>query len=210
MSGKKDEVKETAAQRAAMEYSAKKFADYKQRYLPLQIRMAEQIKSLKSFDSADRKRARGAASTETAAKFSQAQSGMEAALTASGAGPGSSKFKLATTGLGEDMATAQSMGLTATDQAIDNAYVEGLTAIQNIGRGKEAQVSGAIERQAAMSAQEAQFGAEMAARNRAGNRQLVGTALGYGLSQAMPGPNTPAPSFHSKSWWKGGEGFVGE
>lgn len=210
MGGRNNDVKETPQQRAAMEYAVKKFTDYKQRYLPIQMRLAEKIKGLKSFDSADRARARGKASTETAARFSQAQSGMEAALTASGAGPGSSKFKLATTGMGEDIATAQGMGLTSTDQAIDNAYVEGLTAIQNIGQGKEAAVSNAVERQAAMSANEAQFGAEMAARNRAGNRQLVGTALGYGLSQAMPGPNTPAPSFHSKSWWKGGEGFVGE
>jgi hypothetical protein len=210
MGGKSSDVKETPAQRAAMEYAVKKFADYKQRYLPLQMRMAEQIKDMKAFDSGERMRARGRASTETAARFSQAQSGLESALTASGAGPGSSKFKLATTGMGDDLATAQSMGLTSADQAIDNAYVEGLTALQSIGQGKDAAVSNAIDRQAAMSAQEAQFGAEMAARNRAGNRELVGTALGYGLSRAMPGPNTPAPSFHSKSWWKGGEGFVGE
>jgi hypothetical protein len=192
MSGSSNDVKETPQQAAMVERATAEMADYKARWLPLQKRMAQQVQELGEKDSGDRLRAKGRAAIESQAKFGQAQGAVEKSLTNSGRGPGSSAFKLGTTGLAADLAASKGAGMAAADAAIDDAYVQGLGALTAIGRGEKAEAMRGESQIAAMSGRQAAADAEAAAAARAGNMQLAGTALGYGLSASMgKGSNVP-------------------
>ncbi len=191
MGKKGDAVKETPQQKAMAELAKNQLADYRQRWLPVQRKLAEGIKRAGAADSSERKQAEGQVSTESAVRFGEAREGLQAALTDSGAGPNSSKFKLGLTGLGDDEATSRGLGFAASDQAVDDAYMQGLGAITALGRGEKAQAMGGMQRVAAMSGQQAAADAEMSAQKRAGNAQLVGQVAGFGLSAAMQ-PAAPA------------------
>ena len=197
MGKKGDSVKESPQEKALAEVAMARFQDYKQRWQPLQRQLAEQIRVSWAPDSAERTRAKGQASTESAAQFQEARTGMETALTNSGATPGSSKFNLAMTGLGEDEAASRGLGFTAADQAVDNAYVQGLSAITALGRGEASTASNAMAHQARQGAVQARADAEMSAERRAGWAGLVGRGAGLGIGAAMGGggsENVPAPN----------------
>lgn len=193
MGKKDDKVKETPQQKALAEVAMAQMADYKQRWLPVQRKLAESIRADGAPGSSARTQAAGRASTETAVRFGEARGGLEGALTDSGAGPNSSKFKLATAGLGDDEATSRGLGFVAADQAIDDAYLQGLGALTALGRGEKAQAMGGMQRVADMSGRQAAADAEMSAQKRAGNAQMVGQVAGFGLSQAMQPQPAAAP-----------------
>lgn len=185
MAGKSEGVKETPQQAALVEKARAQYNDYKARWLPLQQRMASQIEDLGKADSADRMRAKGRANVETQAKFSQARGAVEKSLTNSGRGPGSAAFNLGVTGLAEDTATSRGAGMAGADQAIDNAYIQGLGALTAIGRGEKATAMQGETQLAAMSGRQAAADAQASAEVRAGNMQLAGMVAGYGLNASM-------------------------
>lgn len=192
MAGKDKGVQETPQQAALVQKAKEQYADYKARWMPLQKNMATQIQQLGEKDSTARLRAKGRANVETQAKFGQAQGAVEKALTNSGRGPGSAAFNLGVTGLASDKATSAGAGMAAADQAIDDAYVSGLSALTQLGRGEKATALQGETQLAAMSGRQASADAAAAADARAGNMQLAGTVAGYGLSQAMtPKSNVP-------------------
>lgn len=192
MGKKSGQVKETPQQKAMAQVAMAQLADYRKRWLPVQRNLAETIKRDGAADSSARRQAAGQASTEGAVRFGEARGALESALTDSGAGVGSSKFKLATAGLGDDEATSRGLGFVAADQAIDDGYMQGLGALAAIGRGERANAMGGMARVADMSGQQAKADAEMSAQRRAGNAQMVGQLAGFGLSQAMR-PAAAAP-----------------
>jgi hypothetical protein len=102
---------------------------------------------------------------------------------------------MATSGLSDDAAKSTGMGLTISDQQMNDAYVEGLAALTSLGQGQRAQVGDAMGLQARQSAQQAQTDASIALENRAGNAELIGQFAGYGLQQGLKGqkgaPGTP-------------------
>ena len=185
MGSKSPGVQETPQQAALVEKARAQLDDYKARWLPLQKRMAQQIMDMGESDSGDRLRAKGRASTETAARFDQARSAVEKSMTNAGRGPGSSAFALAQTGLDSDAATSKASGMASSNAAIDNAYVQGLGALTAIGRGEKAQAIQGDTQLAAMSGRQAAQDAEMAAADRAGNMKLLGTIAGAGLNASM-------------------------
>lgn len=185
--GKAQEQKETPQERAFAEVAAAKMADYRKRWLPLQNKLAEGIKASGKPGSFERQQAAGKTATENAIRFGEAQAGLEGALTDSGAGAGSSKFKLSTAGLGNDQATSRGLGFVASDQAIDDAYLQGLGMLTQLGRGEAAQATEGMASMARRSAEQAQQDAEISASRRAGNAQLVGQVAGFGLAGGFNG-----------------------
>lgn len=182
MGKKADDPKETPQQRAFAEVAMAQMADYRKRWLPLQRQLAEDVKSAGKADSFERRQAAGKVATDNAVRFGEAKGAVESAMTGAGAGPGSSKFKLGVTGMGQDEAQSRGLGFVAADQAIDDAYLEGLGAIAAMGKGERTGAVRGMGDIAAMSGRQAAQDAEMAASKRAGNAQLVGQVAGFGMA----------------------------
>lgn len=207
MGKKADQAKETPQQRAMAELAANQMVDYRKRWLPVQKKLAENIQRAGEADSFERDAAAGRASTETAVRFGEARGGIESALTDAGAGPNSSKFKLATMGLGDDEATSRGLGFVASDQAIDDAYLQGLGALTTIGRGERAGAINGMQQVADMSGRQAQADAQISAQHRMGNAQMAGQVIGFGLAGAMQNP-VAAPKAPDSGFGSVPGGFV--
>jgi hypothetical protein len=192
MGKKSDTARESPQQRALAEMAQKQMADYQSRWLPVQRKLAEGIQRDGAVGSSARKQAAASSATESAVRFGQARGGLEAALSDSGAGPNSSKFKLGMAGLGNDEATSRGLGFVAADQAIDDAYMQGLGMLTALGRGERSGAMTGMSQVAAMSGQQAAADAAMSAQRRAGNAQALGQVAGYGLSQFMKPADAPA------------------
>ena len=183
MGTKSNATQETPQQAAMVQKAQEQLADYKQRWLPLQQNMARQIEGLSNPDSPVRLRAEGRATTETAARFQQARGSVDSALTNAGVSPNSSRFKLANTNMANDEATSKGMGMLASDQAIDQAYTQGLGALTTIGRGEKATALQGASDVAAMSGRQAAADANISLQQQESNAMLGGQVVGMGLSR---------------------------
>lgn len=181
------EQKETPQEKAFAEVAQAQMADYRKRWLPLQRKLSEQVIAAGKAGSAQREQAAGKVAADTAIRFGEAKGGVETALTSGGAGPGTGKFKVATAGMGTDEATSKGLGFTAADQAIDDAYLEGLTKIAAMGRGERVGAVQGMGDVAARAGAQAQQDARMSAEKAAGNAQLVGQVAGFGLGGGFSG-----------------------
>ena len=185
MGAKKSGVDETPQQRAMTEHAVQQWADWKQRWLPVQQNLSKQIQKMGKEGSVEREQATGRAAADVDTQFQRAQGALEKSLANSGAAVGSSKFNLGVTGLGEDKAKSRGLGITAADQSIDQAYIEGLQALTSIGRGERAQVSDSMGEMARSSSRQAMADAEAALSQRAANAQVIGQGVGFGVQQSM-------------------------
>lgn len=177
MSGKDEGIQETPQQRALTELATRQLEDYRRRWLPLQMDLSRTITEMGAPDSRERRQARGLASTETEARYSSAREKLEGGLGATGQ-LGSSKGKMALTGLSEDQATSTGLGLAGADRQIENAYTTGLANIMKLGQGQRADAMGGMANDAAMSARRAAADASASLERRMGNAQLVGKVAG--------------------------------
>lgn len=185
-----NQVQETPQQRALADFALQQLQDYKQRWLPVQASLGRQITQMGEPGSVQQKSAEGRAATDTTMQFAKAEGALQKTLANRGVDVGSSRAKLAITGMGEDKAKTRGLGLTIADQQIEDAYTKGLSALTAIGRGDKAMVASGLADQAAQSARTAQTSAEISAMERAGNAQMAGQVAGFGLQRAM-GPNVP-------------------
>jgi hypothetical protein len=197
MSGGKGQIAETPQQRAQAEHAMNLMADYKQRWLPVQQRLSEQIQDAYKPGSAERRGAAGRASTDNAIAFDKAQGKVESSLTNAGALPGSGRFDMGTTGLSEDATKSKGLGLAMADQQVEDAYTKGLASLMATGRGERVQVGNQLADQATMSARQAESDASVAAQNRAQEMGLAGQFAGYGMQQAFKGMGQPSTGFGS-------------
>lgn len=186
MSGKKEGVPETQQQKALAEVAMKQLADYRQRWAPLQRQLATKITASGAPDSREREQAAGKAATDNAVRFGDAERQVTAATSAS-AGLGSSRTKLAMAGVGDDKATSRSLGLAGADQAVDDAYMEGLGMLTAMGRGERTGAVQGMADVAARSGRQAASDAAASLRRRAGNAQLAGQVAGFGLAGGFNG-----------------------
>ncbi len=187
MSKKAKGAQETEQQKAMATLAVERLADYKKRWLPLQQEMLGRVQDMGKPDSFERKKLAGKVATDNAVAFADAGTKTQGVLSEMGAAPGSSKAKLAMTGLGDDQATSKAMGLTAGDQSIDDAYLQGLSTIAALGRGQGGQAMKGMQQIANQSGLEAQYDAERSAAKRAGNAQLIGNIAGIGLTAGIQG-----------------------
>jgi hypothetical protein len=190
MGSKAGQVQETEAQKAQATHAAQLLQDYKARWMPVQAALASTIEQEGQPNSAARKLAEGKSSTDVATQFDKAGTGLDAALSNSGVGPGSSRANLAITGLGSDQAASTGLGKMMSDQAIDDAYTQGLGALTALGRGESASVGSNLSSQAVASSAQAQADAESSLMNREGDAALGGQVAGFGIQQGLFG-NTP-------------------
>lgn len=203
---------ETEAERAMAQVAVEKLRDYKLRWAPLIERTAETVKGMAPGDpnSTERVSARGRAATETTAQFGRAGDRAEAGMENRGVGASSSAFRLGKVNLGTDEAKSRGLAVAGSEQAVDQAYVEGLTDLMNLGHGKESAASGGLERSAALAARQAEADADASAANRAGNARLVGTGAGMGFGLYRRDQTSPMgqPNAGPQAGW-GNQGIVG-
>ena len=176
---------ETTAQRALADHATSLLQDYRQRWLPVQRRLASTIEQEGKPDSAARRLAAGKSSTDVATQFDKAEGGLEKGLSNAGVLPGSSRANLAVTGMGSDAAGSTGIGHMMSDQAVDDAYTQGLGALTMLGRGERAEVGANLSTQAANSAAQASADAQASEMGREGIGGLAGTVGGFGLQQGL-------------------------
>lgn len=206
MGGGDKGIQETVQQRAAVDHAVRLMDDYKKRWLPVQENLAKHIVESGQAGSRERTAATGRASTDNAIQFSRAGSAVEKSLANSGAAPGSAKFNLGVTGLGEDQAKSRAAGAMMSDQMIDDAYTKGLSALMATGRGERQQVGNALADQATMSGRQAAMDAEAALQQRAGQAGLVGQFAGFGLQQGFKTPTDQGPGMGMSRYTTGNLG----
>ena len=197
MGTKSGQVQETPAQRALAEHAVNQLQDYKQRWLPVQQKLARQIEEQGAPDSAARRLAAGKSSTDTAIAFEKAGKGLEASLSNAGVGPGSSRANLALTGLDTDTAASKAAGGLMSDQMLDDAYIQGLGSLAAIGRGERASVGQSLSAQAQQSGAQAQADASASLMEQQGNAALGAQLAGFGLQQGLsrlPSMTASSPS----------------
>lgn len=205
-------VKETPQQKALAEVAVAQLADYKARWLPIQQKLAENIVARGQPDSAERKMAAGKASTDSAVQFGLGKERVTDAVSNASGGLNSGRAKMAITGTNTDEATSRGLGFVAADQAIDDAYLQGLGQLAAIGKGERAGAMASMGGIAASSGRQAAADAEMSANRRAGNAQLIGQVAGFGMSAAAngafkPTPDTPNPAGSGFTNSPGNPGF---
>jgi len=196
MGAKKSTVDETPQQRAMSEHALNQWADWKQRWLPVQQNLSKQITSMGKEGSIERERATGRAAADVDTQFQRAQGALEKSLSNTGAQVGSSKFNLGVSALKSDQAKSRGLNMTSADQSIDQAYVEGLQALTSIGRGERAQVNDSMGGLARNSSRQAVADAESSLSQRASNAQIIGQGVGFGVQQSL-GKMTPDSGFGS-------------
>lgn len=178
------EVEETPQQVALAQYASDQMFDYEKRWLPVQKSLIEQAQEMGKADSSVRNRAEGRVAADTSARFGAAEGALEKTLSNNGTF-GSSRSKLAITGLGDDAAKSKGLGITMADQQVDDAYTQALSALAATGRGERAAVGDSLSQQASTSARQATADAEAALTERAGQAQTVGQLAGFGLQSSM-------------------------
>jgi hypothetical protein len=182
--GGSTEVEETSAQKELATYAAQSMADYEKRWLPVQQNLIAQAEEMGKADSSVRNRAEGRVAADTSARFGAAEGALEKTMSNNGTF-GSSRSKLAITGLGDDAAKSKGLGITMADQQVDDAYTQALGSLAATGRGERVSVGDSLSQQASTSARQATTDAEAALTERAGRAQVVGQLAGYGLQSGM-------------------------
>lgn len=185
MGSKAGQQQETPQERALAEHATAQLADYRQRWLPVQMKLASTIEQEGQPNSAARRLAAGKSSTDTAIAFDKAGGAVEKGLSNAGALPGSSRSNLAVTGMGTDAAASTGLGHMMSEQAIDDAYTQGLGALTSLGRGERASVGTALTTMAKQSAAQSAEDAKASLINQEGNAGLVGSVAGFGLQQGI-------------------------
>lgn len=185
MGSKAPQQQETAQERASAQHAVDLMQDYRKRWIPVQQRLAATIEAEGKPDSAARKLAAGKSSTDTAIAFDKANGAVEKNLSNAGSLPGSSRSNLAVAGLGTDAAASTGLGHMMSDQAIDDAYTQGLGALTSLGRGERATAGTALTNMARQSASQAASDAQISLMNREGDAALGGQVAGFGIGQAM-------------------------
>lgn len=187
--GKNQQVRETPAQIALAETLRARMAEWTTRLQPLQRLNEQRIATAGKANSFERRRARGMVATDNAASFGGAAVKTVATQAATGQ-LGQAGSKLALTGMSDDQATSGGLAAVAAEQSRDDAMIQGKQQVVALGNGQDRAAMDNMGALARQSGQQAQFDAELSARRRAGNAQLVGTGIGAGvgmLKGSVPG-----------------------
>lgn len=197
-------VQETEHQRALAEVASKQLVDWQTRWQPLQKKMMADITAANAPGSSQRRRASGMATTDTAARFAQAQGQADAGAAQTGR-IGSAGQKLGITGMGDDQATSSGMGKVRADASNDDAFISGLSAITALGRGEKATAVSGMASSAALSGQQAEADANESLQRQAGYGQLAGTVAG--TAYGMRGPAAPPSLDDPRAGVRGMRGY---
>lgn len=187
-----DEIPETPLQIAQANVAKSQWSDYQKRWQPV----ITYFKNRTDASQAPKKEAAaGVADADTQNKFSQAGQGLTQALRSKGTLAGSDKDVAATTNMADAKASSLGGGLAASQDAVDQQYMNALSTIVGIGRGQQVKADQSLNTLADLSGQQATESAEAAAQNNAGLGTAIGIGLGgaakYGLTPQQPGVVPP-------------------
>jgi hypothetical protein len=202
MGQKAGQQSETEAQQVQATHAMQQLQDYKQRWQPVQAQLATTIENEGKTGSAARRLATGKAATDVSMQFDKAKTQLNAGLTNAGVAPGSGRAVAATAGLGADEAGSKGVNEMMSDQAVTDAYTQGLGALTALGHGNAATVGQNMTQQAQASGQQASADASASLMNYEGAAGVAGQVAGFGIQQGMKNgfgfgstsPPTPPPS----------------
>jgi hypothetical protein len=217
----KGTLAETPQEKALAQISIDRYRQYKQDWLPLQQRASEIVRRMGEKDSYERTRAVGRAATEAGGAFDEASDAVAIGEQNRGVNAGSSAFRMKQAELGDERAQATGVAMAGAENAIDDAYVQGLSAIMATGRNQSGQGIRGLGESADMAGRNAAAAAGVAAQRRAGNIELgssiAGSAISYGRTQGWgqasgikyPGGSTGEPMNTGVGPGDAGGTFVG-
>lgn len=191
-------VKETADEKERATIAADEQQRWAERFKPVEDKLIADTKDT----APERRRGLGYAASETTRAFGSARPKVEAGLTNSGARPGSARFNLGLTGMGEDEGTARGENAVGANNAVDDQYYAGLASLTQLGRGQQAGATAGLSDLASTSARQAQADAARSAENRAAGLQAAGTLTGtaagrWGRGLDGSGPGTGNEGIHT-------------
>jgi hypothetical protein len=129
-------------------------------------------------DSWQRKEAEGKGNTDVAQQFAQIAQKRTASTLDHGINVGSSAYKLGVAASATAEAEAKGAAVNSGNQAIDKAYLSGLTSITKAGESLAGAATGGAALGAEVSSREAITGAQLSNENRANNWNMIGTGIG--------------------------------
>jgi hypothetical protein len=183
---------ETAAQQAQATHAMQQLQDYKQRWQPVQQQLATTIEAEGKTGSAARRLATGKAATDVSTQFGAANTKLNAGLTNAGVAPGSGRAVTATAGLGADEAGSKGVNEMMSDQAVTDAYTQGLGALTSLGHGNAATVGQDLTQQAQASGAQASADAGASLMNYEGVAGVAGEVAGFGIQQSRSPSSVPS------------------
>jgi hypothetical protein len=201
--GKSQQQKTSPQEIALAEVATAKMADWKKRWAPLMSKLREDVRSAGAIDSFERRQAAGKVATDNAVQFGDATAKLQIGLASSGQG---SKIKGAITGVSNDQATSKGLGFVASDQAIDDAWTEGMGRIVSMGQGQSADAVEGFGQLAQRGAAQAAQDAQLTLQRRMGDAQLGAQAVGFGLAGGFDGVGDKIQAKFSQTGL-GGSGF---
>lgn len=185
----KGTVQETAAERAAADVAMARYQDYRQRWAPIQQRAAQVIQDFGAADSYERERAESRTAGAVGVAYDQAAEQVAAADRNRGIKAGSGAFRMRQADIGTERAKASGIARAAAGDAIDQAYIEGLSSMMAVGKGQADMAMGGMNRSASIEGANAATTAGINAANRAGNMELAGTVAGMAGGYMMNRPS---------------------
>lgn len=172
--GGSQEVKETADEKARAEIAQQQQDRWEEKFQPIENMLIADVKDTRP----ERRQALGTTTSDTTQAFGLARPKVEAQLTEAGARPGSSRFNLSVTGMGEDEGAARGLSSVGANNVVDDQYYAGLGTLSEMGRGQQAGALQGLSQIADISARQAQSDAAVSAANRTGWGNAAGLAAG--------------------------------
>jgi hypothetical protein len=175
--------------------AASEFQRYQSQWLPLQDHLADTISSMApGADSWQRKEAEGKGSADVAQQFAKVAQQKTVSEMDHGINVGSSAFKLGVTGLAAATAEAKGAAVNTGNEAIDKAYLSGLTSISKAGEGLAGAATQGMGMAADVGSREAISQAQITNAASADKMGLLGAGIGA-VAAGMTGPASLTSSF---------------
>lgn len=185
--GKTPEVKETAAERALAETSAKKFQDYQANFVPLENQYMERVEQIGSDTNIDKVGANAQAGA--AKEFSGLRSKMDSQSFARNLDPTSGAYQNGSREVSNTFKRAVDDAGNNGRFAAENSYIQGLGNIVAIGNGQDTTAFNSMGALASQATNEAITDAKVDFYNKQSDEELKGAVVGgltsYGLNYAQ-------------------------
>ena len=181
----------TPQEQALTQIAQQSFDEYRSKYLPMQDHLSDVITSMGQTNSWQRQEAEGKGNEDAASEFAQASKARTTAELDRGINVGSSRFKMGVGGMATAEAQAKGVGVEEGNQAIDKAYLGGLTAIARAGQGVAGTAVGGASLAGQVASREAISQAQEDNASRADTLGGIGFAVGavgQSIAGAPPSP----------------------
>lgn len=178
---------QTEEERVLGQIAVERWNDYQIRLKPMEDAFIKDVRMTES----DFDQARGAASTTVQQAFEDTGKRLEGNLFAAGLDPSSMQFNKATSGLSLDRALSTGTAINEADFAVDNADLQGLQSVVQMGQGQAMSAIDGLGSVAGRATETAINRANRSFQNRQAGLHLVGTVAGAGASHYMNAGTTP-------------------